>query len=87
MLELHCVEPEMSALEAKFCNDVGFDYLSFLNELQPLTPPQFMYETRLEDVRSTNTSKKLPELCPESDLEGVLMKVKTKVSHEMFPHL
>ncbi|KAL4239473.1 hypothetical protein ACF0H5_000288 [Mactra antiquata] len=82
MLELHCTEPEMIALEAKFCNDVGFNYLAFLSELQPEAPPQFMYETRLEEIRQTNQRKTLPELNAQKDLEGVLLKVKTKVCRE-----
>lgn len=81
ILELHATEPEMAALEAKFCNDVGFNYLQFLQELEPKETPQFMYEKRLEDLRLTNTGKKLPELNIAEDLEGVMMKVKTKVSY------
>ena len=79
MLELHCTEPEMIALEAKFCNDTGFNYIAFLSELQPEAPPKFMYETRLEDIRKTNQRKILPELNAQKDLESVLLKVKTKV--------
>ena len=82
ILELHTTEPEMAALEAKFCNDVGFNYLQFLQELEPKETPQFMYEKRLEELRLTNTGKKLPELNIAEDLEGVMMKVKTKVSKE-----
>ena len=36
MLELNCTDEEMTALEAKFCNDVGFNYLAFLEELEPM---------------------------------------------------
>ena len=79
MLELHCSEPEMIALEAKFCNDTGFNYIAFLEELQPRDPQQFMYEKRLEEIRKTNQRKSLPELNAQKDLEGVLLKVKTKV--------
>ncbi|XP_063445753.1 uncharacterized protein LOC134725669 [Mytilus trossulus] len=82
ILELHATEPEMASLEAKFCNDVGFNYLQFLQELEPREQQQFMYEKRLEELRLTNASKKLPELNIAEDLEGVMMKVKTKVSKE-----
>ncbi|XP_060063466.1 uncharacterized protein LOC132543930 [Ylistrum balloti] len=82
MLELHSTEAEMAGLEAKFCNDVGFNYLALLNELQPVIPPKFMYETRLEELRLTNKKTKLPEINAANDLEEVLMKVKTKVSKE-----
>ena len=79
MLELHCTEPEMVALEAKFCNDTGFNYLAFLADLQPAEPAKFMYQTRLEEIRKTNERGSLPELNPSKDLESVLLKVKTKV--------
>lgn len=82
MLELHCTEPEMIALEAKFCNDTGFNYLAFLSELMPQEPPQFMYQSRLEETRKTNMKKTLPELNAQKDLESVLLKIKTKVSRE-----
>lgn len=81
-LQLNASEEEMKALEAKFCNDMGFNYIAFLQELQPYTPPDFMYEKRLEDVRQTNVRTRLPETDPISDLEGVLIKIKTKVSRE-----
>ena len=81
ILELHTTEAEMAALEAKFCNDVGFNYLALLNELQPKEPPQMMYEKRLEELRLTNQTKKLPELNAAGDLEAVLTKIKTKVRH------
>jgi len=79
MLELHCTEPEMIALEAKFCNDTGFNYLAFLDELQPVDTAKFMYQTRLEEIRQTNARKSLPELNAQKDLESVLLKIKTKV--------
>lgn len=82
MLELHCSEPEMIALEAKFCNDTGFNYIAFLDELEPREPPKFMYEKRLEEMRQINQKKSLPELNAQKDLEGVFLKVKTKVSRE-----
>ncbi|WAQ95285.1 hypothetical protein MAR_027975 [Mya arenaria] len=82
MLELHCTEPEMIALEAKFCNDVGFNYLAFLSELQPIEQPKFMYEKRLEEIRQTNVRKTLPELNAQKDFESLLLKIKTKVSRE-----
>lgn len=82
ILELNATEPEMAALEAKFCNDVGFNYLEFLQELEPKEPPQFMYEKRLEELRLTNSKKTLPELNVAGDFEGVMMKIKTKVSKE-----
>lgn len=82
MVEIPISEPEMAALEARFCNDVGVNYLAFMQELQPVDPPSHMYVKRMEDVRSTNAKKALPELHSEGDLEKILLKIKSKVSKE-----
>ncbi|XP_064617922.1 uncharacterized protein LOC135482031 [Liolophura sinensis] len=82
MLELHASEPEMIALEAKYCNDMGFDYKAFLQDLEPQTPRKLMYLERQETLRRVNQIKHLPELNPATDLEQVLLKVKTKVMKE-----
>jgi len=79
MLELNCSEDEMICLEEKFCNDTGFNYISFLQELQPVEPPKMMYVQRLEDIRRANQKPKLPEKGAATDLESVLLKIKTKV--------
>ena len=79
MLELHATQDEMAALEAKYCNDTGFNYMKFLAELMPQEPLQFMYLERLKGLRKTNEGKRLPELNPSSDLEDLLLKLKTKV--------
>ncbi|KAL8564995.1 hypothetical protein ACOMHN_003371 [Nucella lapillus] len=84
MLDIPISTPEMATLEARFFNDVGVNYLAFLNELEPQAPPEFMYVKRLEEVRQTNAKGAMPELHAESDLERVLLKVKTKVSKERF---
>ncbi|CAH1794695.1 unnamed protein product [Owenia fusiformis] len=84
MLELHATEGEMAALEAKFCNDTGFNYIGFLEELQPSVTPEFMYSKRLSELRLANQKKKgsLPELNAAGDLEAILSKIKTKVCKE-----
>ena len=80
MVELNATEDEMKALEAKFCNDTGFNYLAFLEELQPVVKPDLMYIKRLEELRLTNAKSKLPERGVGADLETVLNKIKTMVS-------
>jgi len=83
MLELHCTEPEMQALEAKFCNDTGFNYIAFLEELQPTEKPQQMYIERLKELRLTNQKDtKVPQRHASADLESILTKIKTKVFKE-----
>ncbi|XP_076448305.1 uncharacterized protein LOC143285015 [Babylonia areolata] len=82
MLEIPISTPEIAAMEARFYNDVGVNYLAFLKELEPPAPTEFMYVKRLEEVRQTNAKGALPELHAVSDLEQILLKIKTKVSKE-----
>ena len=82
MLELNCTEAEMQALEARFCNDTGFNYLDFLSVLQPAEPPKLMYVERLKELRLTNQKPNRIERNVAVDLEGVLTKIKTKVFKE-----
>ena len=79
MLEIPITLPEMAALEACFIDDMGVGYLAFLNALEPEDPPPFMYVKRMEDIRQANAKGALPELNAETDLEKVLVKIKTKV--------
>lgn len=81
-LELHCTEAEMQALEAKFCNDTGFNYLAFLSELEPQEPSKLLYVERLKEIRTTNRKSALPQMAVATDLEGVMNKIKTKVYKE-----
>ena len=81
MLELHATKDEMAALEAKYCNDVGFNYMWFLAELDPPEQQEFRYMERLKELRKTNDGKRIPEQDVTTDLEALLFKIKTKVSH------
>lgn len=69
----------MEALEARFCNDTGFNYVAFLQELQPSEKLKLMYLERQREVREVNQRKKLPEKDPGHDLETILHKIKTMV--------
>ncbi|XP_064635375.1 uncharacterized protein LOC135492703 isoform X2 [Lineus longissimus] len=82
MLELNCSEAEVAAIEAKFCDDMGFNYKRFQQEIQPEEQENRKYLERLEDLRKLHQRKKLPERGPCTDLEGVLTKIKTKVYKE-----
>lgn len=84
MLDIPMTNPELAALEARFFNDMGLNYVAFLQALLPEPPPDFMYVKRMEDLRQTNAKGALPELNPEKDLENILLKIKTKVSKERF---
>jgi len=69
----------MQALEARFGNDVGVDYFSFLDVVEPSPPPEFKFTERIKDLRITNDKPPLPELYPADSLEALLQKIKTKV--------
>ncbi len=71
----------MQALEAYFCNDTGFNYMQFLQVLQPEEPPKFMYVERLKTLRLANQKNEMPERNPAGDLDGVITKIKTKVRY------
>jgi len=79
MLEMQCTEPEMQALETRYCDVLGLHYLVFLKDLEPEEPVQNLYAERLKLLRLTNDKTLLPERNVAGDLEGVLSKVKTKV--------
>jgi Ca2+-binding EF-hand superfamily protein len=82
ILEIPIEEPEMHALEARYCNDVGVNYMQFLKDLEPVEPIEFMYIKRMDEIRKTNCKQALPEQRPNSDLESVYLKIKTKVCKE-----
>ena len=80
--ELHCCEAEMQALEARFGNDTGVDYLAFLDIVEPSPAPPWKFVDRLKELRITNDKPPLPELYPADSLEALLQKIKTKVKVE-----
>jgi len=79
MAELHCSVAEMQAIEARYCNDYGVNYASFLEEIEPAERPPARYVERMKDIRLANEKKRTPERRPVKDLENVLLKIKTKV--------
>lgn len=70
----------MQALEARYSNDEGVNYVAFLNDLDPPEHVPLMYIERVKDLRATNDRPSIPEREPARSLEAVLLKVKTKVS-------
>jgi len=69
----------MHALEARFGNDVGVDYMAFLDVVEPSPAPAWKFADRLKELRITNDKPPLPELYPSDSLEALLQKIKTKV--------
>ncbi|XP_070544504.1 uncharacterized protein [Ptychodera flava] len=81
-LSLNASEEEMAALELKFSDDAGFNYLRFLEELQPSAVPEMKYQQRLEELKAVNSRVFSLEKNACADLEGVLTKIKSKVMKE-----
>lgn len=82
MGELALTEAEMIAIEACYCNDHGFNYKAFLSDLEPQPELELRYLQRLSDIRAANDKTKLPEICPNKDLESIFEKIKRKVFKE-----
>ncbi|KAI8521606.1 hypothetical protein Bbelb_013600 [Branchiostoma belcheri] len=81
-LSLDATEEEAAAIEAKFSDKTGFNYLRFLAELQPTPAQEKMYEKRLQELTLVNQQKQLPEMNAAPDLGGVMFKIKDKVAKE-----
>jgi hypothetical protein len=80
LAELHCTESETQALEARFANDMGINYVAFLDALEPVEKPPLLFVQRVNELRTANTRQSVPEMEPVGSLEAVLLKVKTKAS-------
>ncbi|VDQ09485.1 unnamed protein product [Trichobilharzia regenti] len=74
---------EIDAIIARYANDDGFNYLSFLNHLCPPTEEdnEYKYPQRLECLQKTNIlGKTRVEMEPVlRDAEGVMDKLKAEV--------
>ncbi|XP_071953709.1 uncharacterized protein [Antedon mediterranea] len=81
-LGLTASEFEMSALESKYSNNMGFNYVRFLEDLQPSQKPELKYTERLEVLRKVNSNTSSLEQNPLTDFESIMTKIKTKVSKQ-----
>jgi Ca2+-binding EF-hand superfamily protein len=82
ILEIPAEQAEMLDLEARFCDDMGFNYKTFLEQVQPEITVKPMYVERLKELRRTNEKGRMPERRPKPDLEEILDKVKRRVCLE-----
>ena len=78
-LQLNSTEPEYLALEAKYSNHMGFNYLQFLGDLEPKPEQELEYTKRLEELRIVNAKQVSLERNPLTDADGILAKIKNKV--------
>jgi len=71
---------EISALEAKYLNKIGFNYVDLLNRVQPLEIDEAKYFQFKQELEKLNYQKSPYELDPLTDVRSILMKVKDQVS-------
>lgn len=81
-LDLHADEDEVAAIEKKFSENIGFNYLSFLDELEPRERERPKYPEHLRELQAVNAFKKPPEIDALTDLHSIIQKIKTKVCKE-----
>lgn len=72
-------EKELAILRAKYGNDLGFNYLDFLNNLQPIRvePPKYQHFKR--ELEQLNSKRLHFQVNPATDMQTLLVKLKDQV--------
>jgi hypothetical protein len=73
-------EKETTMLEGKYMNNVGFNYVPFLNEIQPAVvdaPKYAEFRKELEELGSRKQGVYEPNAC--NDMQSILVKIKDQV--------
>lgn len=86
IMNLPFTKAEIDAIEARFSNDIGFNYMTFLYELlsdeYQMCPPR--YPSLKKEIFHLSRNKFVPESPTNVHEEGVLTKIKNKVFKERF---
>ncbi|CAF0814337.1 unnamed protein product [Brachionus calyciflorus] len=78
-LGLPVVDKDVPILEAKFMNNIGFNYVEFLGKLQPhpvIAPKYHDFRAELAQLNSKNNDY---ETNPFNDIQSIILKVKDQV--------
>ncbi|XP_050306314.1 uncharacterized protein LOC126743325 [Anthonomus grandis grandis] len=76
-------DDELFALEERFKNDMGFNYVWFLREVEPKPTDEPLYVRFLEDMKRLNAEPtKKPPSREEKDIVHIMAKIKGKVVRE-----
>ncbi len=78
-------EKELAMLEGKFMNNLGFNYVPFLNEIQPAVvdaPKYAEFRKELEELGSRKQGVYEPNPC--NDIQSILVKIKDQVNSFSF---
>jgi len=79
-LSLNGTPAEVDLVYGKFSDDTGFNYLRFLEKLQPSEVQEQKYLKRIEELKLTNKEK--AEWTVPKNIADVMQKIKTKVVKE-----
>lgn len=75
-----CQLDEIDLVYEKFSDDTGFNYLKFLEELQPSEKQEHKYLKRLEELKLVHKNKAVTANREGlRDIESIMYKIKTKV--------
>lgn len=72
-------ETDVAILEAKFMNNLGFNYRHFLDYLQPIEAEKAKYNDLKQELDRLNTIKPVFETNPLFDVQSILIKIKDQV--------
>lgn len=76
-------EEEEYALEQRYNDELGFDYVAFLKELEAIKIEEPLYKSMLEEKKKINAEKPPPEgSVDETNIVLILAKIKAKVVRE-----
>ena len=78
-LNLCADDVEMEAIESRYSDSVGFDYIRFLADLMPEYREGPKYKEHIEELKAINSHKKPPEFNAVDTLEQVMTKIKAIV--------
>lgn len=71
-------------MEAKFIDDIGFNYFEFLKMLQPTIVEPAKYNTFIKELKLLNSQKQAFEANPITDIQSLIIKIKDQVKLIIF---
>ena len=80
VLHLAADEIETLAIEARYSDKIGFNYIKFLADLVPQYQEAPKYKEHIQELIAVNSNKKPPEIDAESDFSLLMTKVKAIVA-------
>lgn len=82
VLGLYSDENETAAIEARYCDNYGFDYILFLGDLMPEYKERPKYKEHIAELMAVNANKKPPEMDASSDFDAIMTKIKSIVTRQ-----